>query len=82
MFNDPTRRLHVGRAPARSALLMTDEEIAAVKRAAVTPAQRLVVALVAVCAARPAAIRHLTLHDVDLARRRLRIGVRSIRCPS
>jgi integrase len=74
VFTDPTRRLHVGQAPKRSVLPMIDDEIAVVKRSAVTLAQRLVVALVAVYAARAAAIRHLTLDDVDLARRRLRIG--------
>lgn len=74
LFTDPTRRLHVGQAPKRSVLPMTDEEIATVRRAAVTLTQRLVVALVAVYAARAAAIRHLTLDDVELARRRIRIA--------
>lgn len=69
VFTDPTRRLHVGRAPKRSALPMTGEEIAAV-----TPVQRLVVVLVAVYAARAAALRQLTVDDVDLSRRRIRIG--------
>ncbi|WP_219420053.1 helix-turn-helix domain-containing protein [Pseudonocardia nigra] len=52
IFADPTRRLHVGRAPARALLPMTEAQIAAVQRVAVTPAQRLVVALAAVHAAR------------------------------
>ena len=43
---------------------MTDAQIAAVARTAVTPAQRLVVALVAVHAARAAAVRKLTLEQV------------------
>ena len=45
---------------------MTAEEIQAVQQAAVTPAQRLAIALAAVHAARPAAIRGLTLDDIDL----------------
>lgn len=53
---------------------MTDDEIAAVKRAAVTPTQRLVVALAAVDAARAAAIRQLTLDDLDLTRHRIKLG--------
>jgi hypothetical protein len=52
---------------------MTAEEIWAVQQAAVTPAQRLAVALAAVHAARPGAIRELTLDDVDLSNRRLTI---------
>lgn len=39
-----------------------------------SPAQRLVVGLVAVHAARAAAIRHLTLDDVDLDGRRIRLA--------
>jgi integrase len=72
IFADPTRRLHIGRvAPTRALLPMTDIEIAAVAHAAVTPAQRLVVALTAVHAARAGSIRDLTLDDVDLAGRRI-----------
>jgi hypothetical protein len=74
VFTDPARRLHVGQAPKRSVLPMTAAEIAAVKQAAVTPAQRLVVGLVGVYAARAAAVRLLTLDDVDLVRRRIRIN--------
>jgi hypothetical protein len=53
---------------------MTDTQIAAVQATAVTPAQRLVVALVAVHAARAAAIRELTLDDVDLAGRHITLA--------
>lgn len=81
IFADPTRRLHVGRAPARMLLPMTDAQIAAVRRVAVTPAQRLVVALAAVHAARATAIRELTLDDVDLAGRRIRLGGHFQRLP-
>lgn len=81
VFVDPTRRLHVGRAPKRTTLPMTTDELAAVKRAAVTTVQRLVVALVAVYAARPSAIRLLCLDDLDLPRRRIRIGGRAHSMP-
>ncbi|MDN5933633.1 MAG: hypothetical protein L0I24_21625, partial [Pseudonocardia sp.] len=70
IFADPTRRLHIGRvAPTRVLLPMTNTQIADVAHTAVTPAQRLVVALTAVHAARAGAIRELTLDDVDLAGR-------------
>jgi integrase len=75
IFADPTRRLHIGHAaPTRALLPMTDAQIAAVAHTAVTPAQRLVVALVAVHAARATAIRELTLDDVDLAGRHITLA--------
>lgn len=74
IFQNPTSRLHVGRSPQRSLMPLTDAEIAAVQRVAVTPAQRLVVALAAVHAARATAIRQLTLDDIDLAGRRIRLA--------
>jgi len=58
-------------------LPLTDDQAAAIGRAAVTPAQRLVVALVAVHAARPAAIRHLLVDDIDLAARRITLAGRA-----
>ncbi|MEU7899879.1 site-specific integrase [Nonomuraea sp. NPDC049152] len=73
IFADPTRRLSVGRAPGRVLQPMTDAEIAEVKRTGVTPEQRLVVALAAVYAMRASAIRHLTLDDIDLPRRLIRL---------
>ena len=53
---------------------MTAEEIRSAGQAAVTPAQRLAVALAAVHAARPWAIRELTLDDVDLPNRRITLA--------
>jgi hypothetical protein len=79
VFVDPTRRLHVGRAPQRSVLPLTEAQVAAIERAAVTPAQRLVVALIAVHAARPATIRHLLVDDIDLATRRIALAGRAHR---
>ncbi|MGH3806300.1 MAG: hypothetical protein ACRDRU_06630 [Pseudonocardiaceae bacterium] len=58
---------------------MTTTEIRAVEQVAVTPLQRLVVALAAVHAARATAIRHLTLDDLDLPNRRITIAGHSQR---
>jgi hypothetical protein len=73
-FADPTAHLSGGRATERTLLPMTAEEICAVQQAAVTPAQRLAIALAAVHAARPKAIRELTLDDVDLPSRRITLA--------
>jgi integrase len=53
---------------------MTAEDIRAAEQAAVTPAQRLAVSLAAVHAARPKAVRELTLDDIDLPSRRITIA--------
>jgi hypothetical protein len=66
--------LHVGRVSTRALCPMTDAQIGAVAQAAVTPAQRLVIALAAVHAARAAAIRELTLDALDLPGRRITLG--------
>jgi hypothetical protein len=60
IFADPTTRLRAEDTP-RSLLPMTDAEVLAVQQIAVTPAQRLIVALAAVHAARATAVRSLTL---------------------
>jgi integrase len=73
-FADPTAHLSGGRACERTLLPMTEEEIHAVQQAAVTPAQRLAIALAAVHAARPQAIRELTLDDIDLPGRRITLA--------
>jgi hypothetical protein len=73
-FADPTRHLRGGRGAGRTVLPMTAEEIRAAGQAAVTPAQRLAIALAAVHAARPKAIRELTLDDIDLPSRRITIA--------
>jgi integrase len=73
-FADPTRHLSGGRATERILFPMTAEDIQAVQQAAVTPAQRLAIALAAVHAARPAAIRGLTLDDIDLPNRRVTLA--------
>lgn len=73
IFANPTARLKLP-AVARSLVPMTDAEIRAVEQTAITPLQRLAVALAAVHAARPASIRHLTLDDLDLPNRRITIA--------
>ena len=73
-FADPTRHLSGGRGAGRAVLPMTAEEIRAAGRAAVTPAQRLAIALAAVHAARPKAIRELTLDDIDLPSGRITLA--------
>src|SRR2546429_932470 len=73
-FADPTRHLRGGRGAGRTVLPMTAEQIRAVQQAAATPAQRLAIALAAVHAARPGAIRELTLEDIDLPSRRISIA--------
>ncbi|MEV5011996.1 hypothetical protein AB0K74_48910 [Streptomyces sp. NPDC056159] len=73
IFANPTTRLKAEDIQ-RNLLPMTDAEVLAVQRVAVTPAQRLIVALAAVHAARATAIRHLTLDDLDLPNRRITIA--------
>ena len=73
-FADPTAHLRGGRGAGRTVLPMTAEQIRAVQQAAATPAQRLAIALAAVHAARPGAIRELTLDDIDLPGRRISIA--------
>ena len=70
----PPRHLRGGRGAGRTMLPMTAEQIRAVQQAAATPAQRLAIALAAVHAARPGAIRELTLEDIDLPSRRISIA--------
>lgn len=73
VFIDPTTRLKADDVE-RSLLPMTDAEIRAVEQVAGNPAQRLIIALAAVHAARPAAIRQLLLDDLDLPNRRITIA--------
>jgi integrase len=78
VFTNPATGLKTG--DAESTLVpMTDAEIRAVERVAASPARRLIVALAAVHAAHSAAIRHLTLDDLDLPNRRITIAGHSQR---
>lgn len=73
IFTNPTARLKAEDID-RSLVPMTEDEIRAVGQVAVHPAQRLIIALLAVHAARPASIQHLTLDDVDLPNRRITLA--------
>ena len=73
VFANPAARLKAA-DPGGGLLPMTDAEIRAVEQVAASPAQRLIVALAAVHAARWAAIRDLTLDDLDLPNQRITIA--------
>lgn len=74
VFANPTARLHDPDGERSLPLPMTDAEIRAIEQITVTPAQRLVVALAGVHAARTTTIRHLTLEDLDLPNRRITLA--------
>ena len=77
IFADPTRGVHDGQRPMNLVQPLQPAEINQATSAAVTPAARLAVALAAVHAARPRAIRELHLGDVDLGNRRVAITGRT-----
>jgi integrase len=77
IFADPTRGLGTGQRPLNLIQPLQPGEIDAATAAAVTPAARLALALAAVHAARPKAIRELHLDDADLGNRRLAITGRT-----
>ncbi len=74
VFGDPTRHLRGGRSVNRVVVPMTTAEIAEVHRSVHHPAQRLAISLAAVHGARPAAVRALTLDDLDVPNRRIRLA--------
>jgi len=76
-FANPTSRVRAGRRDDSVLQPLLPEEVARTVQAATTPQARLVVALAAVHAARPGAIRAIQLDDVDLANRRLTIAGRT-----
>jgi integrase len=73
IFTNPTTRLKAEDID-RHLAPMTEDEIRAVEQIAVHPAQRLIIALLAVHAARPGSIQHLTLDEVDLPNRRISLA--------
>jgi len=77
IFADPAARIRAARRPGGVILLLGPSQISAATAAAVTPAARLALALAAVHAARPEAIRHLALGDVDLGNRRITVAGQS-----
>jgi hypothetical protein len=74
IFADPTTRLRIGHRDDPVLLPLSPEQLDDTAQAATTPAARVALALAAVHAARPQAIRNLQLLDVDLSNRRLTIA--------
>ncbi len=77
VFHDPASRLSAGHDPDRIYQALTAEQITQAVNAATTPHTRLAVALAAIHAARPGAIRAMQLSDVDVGNRRLTIAGRT-----
>ena len=74
IFADPAARVRIGHRDEPIILPLGPNQIHDATQAATTPAARIALALAAVHAARPEAIRTLRLDDVDLGNRRLTIG--------
>jgi hypothetical protein len=73
VFTDPTRALRMASLP-KNVMPMQDQDIRSIEEHIVSPVQRLAVTLAAVHGARPLAIRHLRLDDLDLPNRQIKIG--------
>jgi integrase len=71
VFTNPTTYLTLGRLPAPVVLPVPQQVYHQLADNAITPAHRLVLALVAIHAARPAQVRLLRLEDLDLGERRI-----------
>lgn len=74
IFRDPAARIRIGRQPYGIVQPLQPAEVREAITAANTPAARLALALAAIHAARPKAIRELQLDDIDLGNRRLVIA--------
>ncbi|WP_368680321.1 hypothetical protein R1X32_07065 (plasmid) [Rhodococcus opacus] len=74
LFADPAARVRIGHRDEPIILPLGSNQIDDATQAATTPAARIALALAAVHAARPEAIRTLRLDDVALGNRRLTIG--------
>jgi integrase len=77
VFRDPARGLKPGSQACKLRQPLGQGEVDLAAAAAVTPAARLILALAAVHAARPGAIRGLRLDDIDLGNRRITIAGRA-----
>jgi len=77
VFADPAARIRSPERPETIILPLPASRMADVTRNAATPAARLALALAAVHALRPAAIRHLTIGDIDLRNRRITLAGQS-----
>jgi hypothetical protein len=71
IFRDPTSRVRVGRQSYAVIQPLPSDNVGQAVAAVATPADRLILALAAIHAARPRTIRELPLDDVDLGDRRL-----------
>jgi hypothetical protein len=76
IFRNPTRGIKVGKHAYRVVQPLGQDDVDQAIKVATTPADRLVLVLAAVHAARPKAIRELRIEDVDLGNRRLTIAGR------
>lgn len=74
VFTNPTSRIRVGDRGAKLIQPLNPEQIQRTVNGATRPADRLIVALAGVHAARSATIRALQLDDVDLGNRRLTLA--------
>jgi hypothetical protein len=77
VFRNPTSRIRVGDRHSKLIQPLRPDQVQATIGAAARPADRLIIALAAVHAARPGAIRALQLTDIDLGNRRLTIAGRA-----
>ncbi len=77
IFADPAARIRSTPRPETMILPLPAARISTATEAAVTPAARLTLALAAVHALRPDAIRRLALADIDLGNRRITVAGQS-----
>ncbi|MCF3136643.1 hypothetical protein IPZ69_41290 [Streptomyces olivochromogenes] len=76
VFKNPTSRIRVGQQETGVIQPLAAEDVRSSVAAVTRPADRLILALAAVHAARPGAIRRLQLDDLDIGNRRLVIDDR------
>ncbi|MBC2908249.1 hypothetical protein [Streptomyces cupreus] len=74
LFRDPTIRINTGRVGLGLPTPLRPDQLEALVNHATTPLRRVILALTAVHAARPAALRELLVDDAGLADRRITIG--------
>jgi site-specific recombinase XerC len=74
LFTNPTSHLRLGRIPDPVLLPVSRQVYHQLAVNAITPAHRLVLALVAIHAARPGQVRRLRLDEVELAERRITVA--------
>ncbi|MFJ2778131.1 hypothetical protein [Kitasatospora sp. NPDC087315] len=76
IFKNPTSRIRVGQQESGVIQPLESEDVRSSVAAVTRPADRLILALAAIHAARPGAIRRLQLDDLDIGNRRLVIDGR------